>query len=146
MPVIIHSREAVEDTMRLLNQYRPKGVVHLFLRLGGDRQRGCCGWGCTSGSPGSLPLKRPPHPGGGGGRAMDRLLIETDCPTWPRSPYRGKAVRFHYLPRMAEAIAAIKGITAQEVADATCRNACRLLKSLSAGGLGRITGNTNCII
>ncbi len=30
IPVIIHSREAVEDTMRLLNQYRPKGVVHCF--------------------------------------------------------------------------------------------------------------------
>ena len=40
------------------------------------------------------------------------------------------------LPRMAEAIAAIKGITAQEVADATCRNACWLFDIPLPEGLG----------
>ena len=136
MPVIIHSREAVEDTMRLLNQYRPKGVVHCFSGSV-ETAKEVLRLGMYIGVTGVITFKNARRIREVVEAApLDRLLIETDCPYMAPEPYRGKRCDSTMLPRMAEAIAAIKGITAQEVADATCRNACRLFEIPLPEGLG----------
>lgn len=53
---------------------------------------------------------------------LDRLLIETDCPLLAPVPYRGKRNEPAYVIQVAKTIAEVKGITLEQVADATRRN------------------------
>ena len=53
---------------------------------------------------------------------LDRLLIETDCPLLAPVPYRGKRNEPAYVVQVAKTVAEVKGITLEQVADATRRN------------------------
>ena len=55
----------------------------------------------------------------------DRLLIETDCPYLPPVPHRGEINYSGYLIHTCEAVAALRGMTAEECAEKTFVNACR---------------------
>jgi TatD DNase family protein len=57
---------------------------------------------------------------------LDRLLVETDCPYLPPHPHRGQRNEPAHVRLVAEQIAAIRGITFDQVAQATTANACRL--------------------
>ena len=59
---------------------------------------------------------------------MERLLLETDAPYMAPEPNRGKRNYSGYIPYVAEKIAQIKRITAQEVIDITNANARRLFR------------------
>ena len=53
------------------------------------------------------------------------LLIETDCPYLPPVPHRGKINYSGYLIHTCETVAALRGMTVEEAAEATYVNACR---------------------
>ena len=53
---------------------------------------------------------------------MDRIMIETDAPYMAPEPYRGRRNDSRYVFRMAEAIAQVKGLTAEEVGRITTEN------------------------
>jgi TatD DNase family protein len=57
---------------------------------------------------------------------MDRILLETDCPYLAPEPYRGKRNNSTYLPYVVKEIAAIKGISEEEVQRITLDNARRM--------------------
>lgn len=57
---------------------------------------------------------------------LDRLLIETDCPYLTPHPFRGKRNEPSYVKYVAEAIAELKGLSFEEVAQKTSDNAKRL--------------------
>lgn len=59
---------------------------------------------------------------------LNRLLIETDCPYLTPTPYRGKRNEPSYVRYVAEEIAQLRGITFDEVKNATWENALRLFK------------------
>ena len=59
---------------------------------------------------------------------MERLLLETDAPYLAPVPKRGERNDSRNLQYVAEKIAQIKGITAEEVARVTSENACRLFQ------------------
>lgn len=54
---------------------------------------------------------------------LNRILLETDCPYLAPEPNRGKRNSSLYLPYVAEAIARVKGIEAEEVVRVTNKNA-----------------------
>ena len=54
---------------------------------------------------------------------LDRLLIETDCPYLSPIPHRGKRNEPAYVTCVAEMVARVRGITIEEVAEATSANA-----------------------
>ena len=54
------------------------------------------------------------------------LLMETDCPYMAPVPYRGQRCDSSMIPFIAEKAAEIKGMTAQEILDLTCRNGMEL--------------------
>lgn len=56
--MIIHSREAANDTLELLKKYRPKGIVHCFSGSL-ETAKEVLKLGCTSASPGRSPSKMP---------------------------------------------------------------------------------------
>ena len=128
LPVIIHSREASEDTFRILKEYGPqkRGVIH-----------------CYSGSPEMAVeyVKDGWFIGIGGvvtfknGRRLketvaaiplENIVLETDCPYLAPTPHRGERNSSLYLPLVVTEIAALKGITEKEVEDVTEKNAERL--------------------
>lgn len=123
MPVIVHDREAHADTLRLLKEYKPRGVVHCF---SGSREMAeeLVGLGLYIGFTGAVTFKNARKALEAiAAIPLDRLLIETDCPYMAPEPYRGKRCDSSMLDKTAEVIAGIKNLSPQEIADITSRNA-----------------------
>ena len=59
---------------------------------------------------------------------VERILIETDAPYLAPEPYRGKRNEPAYVVRVAEAIAAVKGLEVAEVGRITSENAGKVFK------------------
>ncbi len=126
MPVVIHSREATEDTMRLLEKYKPKGVLHCYtgsaqtakevLKL--DMYIGFTGVVTFKNARKTLEVIDI--------TPLDRILLETDCPYMAPEPYRGKRSTSDMIEKTAETVAQVKGITAQEMIDIASENTKRL--------------------
>lgn len=98
MPVVIHSRDAWEDTMELLRKYRPKGVMHCFSGSA-ETAREIVAMGMYVGFTGVVTFKNAKK----ALKALetvpfDRLLVETDCPYMAPEPNRGKRNYSGYLP------------------------------------------------
>ena len=126
MPVVIHSRDAWEDTMELLRKYRPKGVMHCFSGSA-EIAREIVAMGMYVGFTGVVTFKNAKK----ALKALeavplDRLLVETDCPYMAPEPNRGKRNYSGYLPYTVAAMAAVKGVSPDEMAEITAENAERL--------------------
>ena len=124
LPVIIHSRDAAEDTLQIMKEHAQglRGVIHCF---------------SYSKEMAEIYVKMGFHIGIGGvvtfknGKKLkevaeaiplERILLETDCPYLAPEPFRGKRNSSLYLPYVARAIAEIKGITYEEVVLQTEKN------------------------
>ena len=57
-----------------------------------------------------------------------QLLVETDCPYLTPKPFRGKVNEPAYVARVAEVVAAARGVPVAAVAEQTWANACRLFQ------------------
>ena len=125
LPVIIHSRDAAEDTLNIMKRYDGKlrGVIHCF-SYSKEMAREYVKMGFYIGIGGVVTFKN-----GKKTKAvvsdipMDRILLETDCPYLAPEPYRGKRNSSLYLPEIAQTIAEIKGMTYEEVVNQTRENA-----------------------
>ena len=126
MPVIIHSREATEDTIRLLTKHKPKGVVHCYSGSAEVAQQilalemyiGYTGVVTFNNARRVLEAVRI--------TPLDRLLLETDCPYMSPVPHRGERCDSTMIPCTADKIAEIKGIPVQQLVDAATENTRRL--------------------
>jgi len=122
-PVIVHSREAREDTIAAIRAAAGiTGVLHCF---SGDAEMLDtaleAGWYISLAGP--VSFKK--YDGGDLVRAIpaDRLLIETDSPYLAPVPYRGKRNEPAYVKEVAEAVARLRGVTHEEIARLTTANA-----------------------
>lgn len=126
MPVIVHDRDAHGDTLEILKEYQPKGVLHCF---SGSKEmaREIIKIGMYIGLNGVVTFKNARKslevvqdiP-------LDRLVLETDCPYLAPEPHRGKRNDSSYIPYIAERIGDAVGKSAQEILDITNANAKRL--------------------
>lgn len=123
LPIIVHSRDACEDTMEILREYRPRGVVHCF-SYSAETAKEVIKLGMYIGFTGVLTFKnaKKAH------KALavvpdDRLLLETDCPYMAPEPFRSKRSDSRMIAYTAEAAAKTRGTSAQEILDITCSNA-----------------------
>ncbi|GIV98372.1 MAG: hydrolase TatD [Herpetosiphonaceae bacterium] len=124
LPVVIHSREAQEDTVRILREEAQglRGVMHAF---SGDwayaEQCLDIGFFISLAGPVTFPkalelhevARRVP---------LDRLLIETDCPYLSPHPFRGRRNEPTRVTLVARRIAELRGIAEEHVAQATTAN------------------------
>lgn len=123
LPVIIHDRDAHQDTLELLRKYRPRGVLHCFSGSA-EMAREVAGLGLYLGFTGVVTFRNAR-------KALesaqvvpaDRLLIETDCPYMAPEPHRGKRCDSSLLTHTGEKLAELSGCTPQELFDRTCQNA-----------------------
>ncbi|GHU41326.1 deoxyribonuclease [Clostridia bacterium] len=126
-PVIIHSRDAAADTLTILKEHAKdlNCVLHCY-SYSKEMAVEFLNLGFYLGIGGVITFKN--------GKKLreaveqvplERILIETDCPYLAPEPYRGKRNSSLYLPKVTEVIAEIKGISTQEVEEATYGNASR---------------------
>lgn len=133
LPVVIHSREAAQDTVELMqaeHAERSGGVIHCY-SYSKELARTFLDMGFYFGIGGVVTFKN--------GRKLketveylplDRILLETDSPYLSPVPNRGKRNDSRNLPYVVAQIAQIKGITVQEVEQITTENALRLYPKL----------------
>ncbi len=130
LPVVIHCRDAHEDTYAILEDLgRPvRGVMHCFSGTPDDADRAVAlGLHVSYAGPVSYKkndvlrasLARVPE---------DRLLVETDCPFLPPEGFRGKRNEPSYLSVTLDAIARTLGRGPRDVATMTARNAINLFR------------------
>ncbi|MBR2955358.1 MAG: TatD family hydrolase [Ruminococcus sp.] len=122
LPVIVHSRDACEDTLNMLKKHRPKGVVHCFSGSA-ETAKEIIKLGMYIGFTGVLTFKNAKK----ALKALeevplDKLFLETDCPYMAPVPFRGKRCDSSMIAYTAAAAAEIKGIDTQEIIDITCEN------------------------
>ena len=130
LPVIIHSRDAVEDTMNVLKKHRPKGVVHCYTGSA-ETAKEILKLGMYLGFTGVLTFKNARKAVETVRVApMDRLLLETDCPYMAPEPFRGKRSDSSMIVKVIDKMAEIKGISPEEAAAAATENTYRLFNRL----------------
>lgn len=126
LPVIIHDREAHEDTMNLLKKYRPKGVVHCFSGSA-EMAKEVIKLGMYIGIGGAVTFKNAKKPVEVVKEIpLDRLLLETDAPYMTPVPFRGQRCDSSHIAYTAEKIAEIKNAETQQIIDICNENAQRL--------------------
>ena len=123
LPIIVHDREAHEDTMNLLKKYKPKGVVHCFSGSV-EMAKEVIKLGMYIGLGGAVTFKNARKPIEVAAFVPDdRLVIETDCPYMTPVPYRGQRNDSSYIPYSAEVIANVRNTTAKDILNLTHKNA-----------------------
>ena len=131
LPVIIHDREAHEDTYNLLKLADLgdiKVIMHCFSGSV-EFMKQCTkeGWYIALG--GVVTFKNAVKPKEVAKNVpSDKLLIETDCPYLAPVPYRGKENEPSYMLESAKCIAEIRGISLEELNKITTKNALEVFK------------------
>jgi len=126
LPVIVHDREAHEDTLRLLQEYKPRGVVHCFSGSW-EFAREILALGMHIGLGGAVTFKNARKPAQvAANMPIDRLLLETDAPYMAPEPFRGQRCDSAHIALTAKKIAEIRGIDTQELISTCHENGKRL--------------------
>ena len=130
--MIIHSREAAADTLRVMKEEKSEeigGVIHCFsysVEMAEEYQE----MGFYLGIGGVVTFKNAKKIKEVVQMApMERILLETDSPYLAPVPYRGKRNSSLYLPYVVQEIAELKGISEEEVIETTEKNAVRLFRA-----------------
>ena len=131
MPVIIHSRDAAEDTLntiKLYNNSHVKGIVHCY-SYSKEIAMEYVKMGWYIGVGGVVTFKNAKKlvetveaiP-------LESIVLETDCPYMAPVPHRGERNSSIFLSHVAEKIAEIKNISVAEVENVTYQNALNIYK------------------
>jgi TatD DNase family protein len=130
LPTVVHNRESTDHLVRILREVGAthRGVIHSFL---GDSELAQTfldlGFHLGVGGPLTYPansslrdaVRRVP---------LERILLETDCPYLTPVPHRGTRNEPGYVELIAAAIAALRGVTPESIAEATTQNAIDLFR------------------
>lgn len=125
LPIVIHTRNAMTETIAAVKEYAGKGLTGIFHCFGGTYQEAVdiIDMGFYLGIGGVVTYKNS-------GLAqviqkidMQYLVLETDAPYLSPVPFRGKRNESSYLKYVADAIAVIKNVTKEELAAVTTANA-----------------------
>jgi TatD DNase family protein len=130
LPLVIHARAADDDMIAILTEEHAAGafpaVLHCF-SSGPDLARRGIELGFYLSMSGILTFKASDELRAIARDApLDRLLVETDAPYLAPVPHRGKRNEPAFVAHTAAALAGIKGLSADAIAEATTANAMRL--------------------
>ena len=134
LPLVIHTREAEDDTARVLEEEMAKGtfkaMLHCFTSKQWLAEKGvelglCVSFSgiLTYKSAEDLRLTAKALP-------ADNILVETDSPFLAPSPYRGKTNEPSYVVKTLEQLAIVRGVSADEMAKITSDNFFRLFNKV----------------
>lgn len=130
-PLIIHTREAAADTLKIMAEEQAQevgGVMHCFTESW-DVAEAAIAMGFYISFSGIVTFKNAKQLKEVAQRVpLDRMLIETDSPYLAPVPYRGKLNQPAYVKHVAEEIALLRGIPLAEIGARTTENFQRLFK------------------
>ena len=131
LPVIIHSRDSIQDTYNILKEYKVKGVMHCFSgSLEMAREFVKLGYFISVG--GIITFKNAKNIINVINNIdLSYILLETDSPYLSPEPYRGKKNEPKNIPIIASKIAEIRGVSLETIRDVTSGNACGLFDFFS---------------
>lgn len=130
LPVVVHSRDAMGDTLELLKKHPPKkeSLLHCysgsiesakeFIKLGFSFSFG----GVVTFNNAKNVVKVVEE------LPIEKIMLETDCPYMAPMPFRGKRNEPMYIPYIARKIAEIKNIEVEKIAEITTKNAEKMFK------------------
>lgn len=131
-PLVIHTRAAAEDTLRIMREERAGeagGVMHCFTESW-EVAQAALDLGFHISFSGIVTFKNAKALQGVAQRVpLARMLIETDSPYLAPVPFRGKTNEPAFVSHVASRIAELRGIPVDEVGDATTRNFFELFRS-----------------
>lgn len=130
-PIVIHTRDAMEDTIKILQEEKASevgGIMHSFsgsvesmkIMLKED-------FYISLGGPVTFKNAKTPKEVAKA-CPLDKLLIETDCPYLTPTPYRGKRNEPAYVHYVAQEIADLREMTYEQLTKQTFNNACKLFR------------------
>lgn len=131
LPVVIHSRDAAKDTLDIMKEMQGKlsgGVIHCFsysteIAMEYIKMGYYIGVGGVVTFNNGRKLKEVVE-----AVPLDRIVLETDSPYLAPVPFRGKRNSALYIPYIVNEIAALKGISEEEVYDAAFANSLKLYR------------------
>ncbi len=127
LPVVIHDRDAHEETLRMVRASKVRrGVFHCF---SGDwaMARQCIDLGFYLSVPGVVTFDKSQKLQEVVRQApLDALLLETDAPYLTPAPHRGKRNEPSFIVHTAQCVARIRGMEWEELSQAAAVNTCRL--------------------
>ena len=130
LPLVIHCRSSIDETIDLLEPYAGSGISGIFHCFTGDREQLeriiSMGFyigvgGVTTFKNGGLDTVLP-------GMDTSRLVLETDCPYLAPVPHRGKRNEPAYLGLIADRLTEILSIKKEDLAQLSTENARRIFK------------------
>lgn len=129
LPVVIHTRDADEDTEAILRNFSGKlkrgGVIHSFTSSLALAEF-CIGEGFCLGFNGITTFNKAENVREvAAATPMDRILLETDAPFLTPIPYRGRENAPVYLPFIAQTLAKVKDVPVETLLDAAYANSLR---------------------
>ena len=135
IPVVLHERDAVEDTLKILREFHEAGklravpgVCHCY---SGSEETAkiLLSYGFYLGFDGPITFKNSRRaPEVIRMTPIERLLIETDSPYLTPIPFRGQRNEPSFVKFVLEKMAEMKGVSAEEMAVITMNNACQLFR------------------
>ena len=122
LPVVIHSRDATEDTINILKKYNVRGVMHCFSGSI-ETAKIYTSMGFLLGIGGVVTFKNSNLFKVVEEVGIENIVLETDSPYLTPEPFRGKKNSSKYIPYIAKRIAEILNISVEEVGKITSNNA-----------------------
>jgi len=126
LPYVIHSRNAFEETMEIVNEFKTENIKAIFHCFSGNLEQAqqiIAAGDFKLGIGGVVTFKNSGLDKVVEAIDLKHLVLETDAPYLAPIPYRGKRNEPDYLILVAKKIAEIKNITLEEVAAVTTENA-----------------------
>ena len=126
-PIVVHMREATEDTLVLLKKHAPlRGVMHCFSGSA-ETAAECLKMGLYVSFSGSVTFKNAVHVREAAKAVpLDKILAETDCPYMAPEPFRGKRNDPQKVQYVLEKLAQIKELSFEEMCAVNMENANKL--------------------
>lgn len=123
LPVIVHSRNACDDTLEILKKFpNVHGVMHCF-SYSHEVAKEVLKLGYNISFTGVITFKNSKKAIKSlEATPLDRIMLETDCPYMAPEPFRGQRCNSSMIYRMAEKVAEVKGLSPQEVLNITYKN------------------------
>jgi TatD DNase family protein len=125
LPLILHTRNAMQETIDVIKSYNGKGLKGIFHCFSGTRQNAndIIELGFSLGIGGVVTFKNSGLADIVKDIDLAHIVLETDSPYLTPVPFRGKRNESSYLKYVVNKIAEIKNMTPEEVADITTANA-----------------------
>ena len=125
LPIVIHSRDAFQDTYDILKEVKHRGIIHCF---SGNKENAkmYSSLGYYFGIGGVLTFSNSNLKETIKEISIDKILLETDAPYLAPTPYRGKQNEPKYIPIIAKELSEILGKNIDEIEEITTQNTCKI--------------------